>query len=65
MMRGSRSRSPSEVVMSSSAAMATSASALPPPSSVTSALPPFHGLGRKVAAKSLQARLYNLRKVKR
>ena len=64
MMRGSRSRSPSEVVMSSSAAMATSASALPPPSS-SSALPPFHGLGRKVAAKSLQARLYNMRKVKR
>ena len=29
------------------------------------ALPPFHGLGRKVAAKSLQARLYNMRKVKR
>ena len=28
-------------------------------------LPPFHGLGRRVAAKSLQARLYNMRKVKR
>ena len=47
--------------MSNSAAMATSPSALPP----STALPPFHGLGRKVAAKSLQARLYNMRKVKR
>ena len=53
-MRGSRS--PSEVAM---------ASISPGPPSSGAALPPFHGLGRKVAAKSLQARLYNMRKVKR
>ena len=56
-MRGSRS--PSEVAMPSTSPGPTLQAA------PAGALPPFHGLGRKVAAKSLQARLYNMRKVKR
>ena len=57
-MRGSRS--PSEVAMPSTSPGPTLRAA-----PAGAALPPFHGLGRKVAAKSLQARLYNMRKVKR
>ena len=59
-MRGSRS--PSEVAMGSTSPGSTLQAVAP---SSGAALPPFHGLGRKVAAKSLQARLYNMRKVKR